>query len=153
MKKNIILYLKSCRHLFVILVVLSIISGCSVMMISDYDEKTDTAVTELQKQVETFFVTVESQVGLPECKYEDHKSFYQDSKIAISAIEVRARALPKNEITIKMVGLLIDSLNSLEELHKLGCLSSGQIAPLRSNFNTSFTAILKLELAKKYAEK
>ena len=80
MKKNIILYLKSCRHLFVILVVLSIISGCSVMMISDYDEKTDTAVTELQKQVETFFVTVESQVGLPECKYEDHKSFYQDSK-------------------------------------------------------------------------
>ena len=88
------------------------------MMISDYDEKTDTAVTELQKQVETFFVTVESQVGLPECKYEDHKSFYQDSKIAISAIEVRARALPKNEITIKMVGLLNDSLNSLEELHK-----------------------------------
>ena len=153
MKKNIILYMKSYRHLFAILAVMSVISGCSVMMISGYDQKTDTAVTALQKQVETFFVTIESQVGLPGCKYENHKSFYHDSKIALSAIEVRSKALPKNEITIKMVGLLIDSLNSLEELHKLGCLSSGQIAPLRSNFNTSFTAILKLELAKKYAEK
>ena len=86
------------------------------MMISDYDEKTDTAVTELQKQVETFFVTVESQVGLPECKYEDHKSFYQDSKIAISAIEVRARALPKNEITIKMVGLLNLSVKTQQKI-------------------------------------
>ncbi len=152
MKKNIILYMKSYRHLFAILAVMSVISGCSVMMISGYDEKTDTAVTAMQKQVETFFVTIESQVGMPGCKYENHKSFYQNSKIALSAIEVRSKALPKNEITVQQVELLADSLKSLEELHKLGCLTAEQIAPLRSNFNTSFTAILRLELAKKYVD-
>jgi hypothetical protein len=136
-------------NIFFSLLVLFALSGCAVKLISDYDEKTDNAVTQLHKEVETFFLAVEGQAGTPECAYENHKQFYQDSKVALSAIEVRARAIPKNSITIEQIGLLKDSLYKLEELHKLGCFSAGQVENLRNSFNSSFTAILKLELAKK----
>ena len=106
------------------------LTGCSVKLISSYDEKTDNAVTQLQKEVETFFVTIEGQAGLPECAYENHKKFYQDSKVTISAIEVRARAIPKNTITIEQIELLKDSLEKLEKLHKLGCFSADQVENL-----------------------
>ncbi len=139
-------------RLFATLIVLFTVSGCTIHLVSSYDEKTDTAVTQLQKEVETFFVTVEGEAGLPECKYDNHKKFYQDAKVSISAIEVRARAIPKNEITIEQVGLLIDSLDQLEKLHKLGCFTPDSVKSLRSSFNSSFTAILKLELAKKRGE-
>lgn len=134
---------------FVLLALLIFSSGCTVKLISTYDENTDKAVTQFQKDFETFFVTVESQAGLPECKYENHKKFYMNSKVAISAIEIRARAIPKNEITIEQVGLLKDSLVLLEKLHKLGCFKPSQVKYLRNSFNSSVTAILKFELAKK----
>lgn len=130
-------------------ITLAVMSGCSVKLISSYDENTDKAVTKLQRDLETFFVTVESQAGAPECKYDTHRKFYQDSVIAISAIEVRAKALEKNEITVEQVGLLKDSLDKLEQLHKMGCFTKGQVTNLRDSFNASITAILKLELAKK----
>lgn len=132
----------------VLLTALIALSGCTIKLISSYDEKTDKAVSQLQKDVETFFVTVEGQTA-PECRYGNHKKFYRDAKVAISAIEVRARAIENNEITIEQVGLMKDSLASLEKLHKIGCLKPGQVESLRNSFNSSFTAILKLELAKK----
>lgn len=135
------------------ILVLLLIMGCSIKLISSYDEKTDNAVTQLHKQVETFFLTVEEQTGLPECKYENHKDFYKDTKVKISAIEVRARAIPQNDQTIEQIGLLKDSLDKLEKLHQIGCFSSNQVENLRSGFNSSFTAILKLELAKKRGAK
>lgn len=131
---------------------LMILFGCSIKLISSYDETTDKTVTALQKKVESFFVTVESQEGLPGCEYENHKKFYDEVKVEISAMEVRARAIPKNEITIKQIELLKDSLSKLESLHKISCLSKDQIEPLRIAFNSSFTAILKLEFAKKRGE-
>ena len=143
---------KSSRFLkaFLGFLVLSIlVCGCTVKLISSYDENTDKAVTQLQKDFETFFVTVESQAGLPECKYLKHKNFYLNSKVSISAIEVRARAIPKNEITIEQIKLLKKNLSLLEKLHKLGCFTPNQVENLRNSFNSSITAILKLELAKK----
>ncbi len=134
---------------FVILAIA--LAGCSVNLISAYDENIDKSVTQLQKEIETFFVTIDGQ-NATECTYDKHKDFYKESKVAISAIEVRARAIPKNEISVEQVGLLNDSLSSMEELHKLGCLDKDQVSNLRSNFNTSITAILKLELAKKRGE-
>lgn len=128
------------------------LSGCSITLISSYDEKIDNAVTALQKDFETFFVTVEGQAGLPECIYDNHLKFYQDSKVAISAIEVRARAIAKNLITVEQVGLLKSSLESLEKLHKIDCFTPGQVDNLRNSINSSITAILKLELAKKRGE-
>lgn len=126
--------------------------GCAVKLISSYDETTDKAVTTLQKKTETHLVPLESLEGLPGCKYDKHKAFYDEAKVDVSAIEVRTAAVPKNEITTQQAQLLASSLENLEKLHKIACLSKDQIKPLRSNFNSSFTAILKLELAKRRGE-
>ena len=152
MSKNIVNYQYSRILSIFLLCTLMVLFGCSIKLISSYDETTDKTVTALQKKVESFFVTVESQEGLPECEYNNHKKFYDEVKVEISAIEVRARAIPNNEITIEQVELLKDSLNKLESLHKISCLSKDQIEILRIAFNSSFTAILKLEFAKKRGE-
>lgn len=132
-----------------LLIFVLLLSGCTLKLISSYDEKTDNAITALQKEMTQFFLTVESQAGLPECKYSNHTQFYQQAKIALSAISVRVQAIEANELTIEQVELLQDSLISLEQLHQLGCFTTDQVTNLRNNFDSSITAILKLELAKK----
>ena len=129
-----------------------ILSSCSVQLVSDYDEETDKNVTALHEKVETFFVSLEDKTDEPECTYESNKSFYQEVHVATSALEVRAKAIPKNDITLQHIALLDNSFEKLKELHLLGCIGSEQIPLLRSDFNTHFTAILKLELAKKRGE-
>jgi PHP family Zn ribbon phosphoesterase len=125
--------------------------GCAVHLISNYDETTDKAVTALQKKTEAHLISLES-AGSPDCTYENHKPFYDEAKVDVSAIEVRAAAIAANEITTQQVHLLANSLDSLEKLHQMSCLSKEQIQPLRNQFNSSFTAILKLELAKRRVE-
>ena len=128
------------------------VSGCSIKLISSYDETTDKTVTDLQKKTEAHFVALEAVEGLPECIYEKYKKFYDEARVDVSAIAVRAAAIPKNEITTEQTILLSSSLDSLGKLHKIACISKDQIKPLRTQFNSSFTAILKLELAKRRGE-
>jgi PBP1b-binding outer membrane lipoprotein LpoB len=136
----------------VVLALALAVSGCSIKLISSYDETTDKTVTALQKKTEAHLVALEAVEGLPECKYEKHKQFYDEAKVDVSAIAVRAAAIPKNDITTEQTVLLSSSLDNLEKLHKIACLSKDQIKPLRTQFNSSFTAILKLELAKRRGE-
>ncbi|MDP2713420.1 hypothetical protein [Rheinheimera sp.] len=136
-------------YVYAVLALLLLLSGCTVKLISSYDEKTDNAVTALQKDVTLFFITVQSQAGSPECGYSNHIGFYQQAKVDLSAIAVRSKAIADNEITVEQVELLQDSLTALEQLHQLGCFTPSQVDNLRSSFDSSITAILKLELAKK----
>lgn len=125
------------------------ISGCTVKLVADYDEVTDQSVTALQMHVESFLVGLERKFGTPEAAYELHTGFYDQTKVQLSALRVRAAARPKNEVTVQQLDLLASSLNSLEQLHELGFEDVAEIQPLRNAFRTSFTSILALELAKK----
>lgn len=129
-----------------------VLSGCVVKLISSYDEITDRTVTELQRKTEAHLVALEAVEGLPECTYDNYKQFYDEARVDISAITVRAAAIPKNELITKETMLLSSNLENFEKLHKIACLSKEQIALLRTHFNTSYTAILKLELAKQRGE-
>ena len=131
------------------LVLLLGLSACTVKLVSSYDEATDRAVTQLQRQVETFLVDLGAKQGSQKCAYDNHKAFYREVKVDVSALRVRAAAIAQNELTVEQLRLLDDSLNKLEQLHKIGCPSTEQLNALRTAFNSSFTAILKLELAKK----
>ena len=128
------------------------LSGCTnIRLIADYDDQIDKSVTELQRKCETFLTGLERNAGQPEAQYGANAKFYDEAKVDLSAIRMRAAAIPKNDITLKQLDLLADNLDNLEKLHKIG-LPREQIKPLRSAFNTGFTAILKLELAKKRGE-
>jgi len=123
--------------------------GCQVKLIADYDETIDKAITALHRKTETFLIQAQQNIGSPNWEYENRKDFYNKVKVDISVIQVRTRALPKNEITIKQLNLLAKNFETLESLHRNGKFSKPVIENLRGSFNASFTAILKLEMAKK----
>jgi hypothetical protein len=133
----------------VTLIFILTLAGCaSIRLISEYDRETDIAVTAFQKKMERFLISLERNIGKEGAEYKNNVGFYDGIKVDLSAIRVRAAAIPKNEITTQQIDLLIENVNNLERIHKLG-MTHEDIPPLRTAFNESCTAILKLELAKK----
>lgn len=125
-------------------------SGCTVKLIGDYDEATDKGATALHRKVETFLTKLERTAGTPAGAHGAlGMNFYPEAMVDTRALMIRARAIPQNEITVEMLDLVAKNLGLLEELHKAGIGAPEQVAPLRAAFDAQFTAILRLELAKK----
>lgn len=125
------------------------LAACAPRLIAPYDEITDRSVSALQRQTEAHLIALEAAADTPDCVFERHQRFYTDARIEVSALAVRTAAVPGNERTSEQTALLLSSLENLRLLHRLDCLSPEQIAILRTQFNSSFTAILRLELAKR----
>lgn len=132
-----------------VLAILLAVGGCSLVSISPYDSSADKAITKLHKQTAEFFAefTKADELG---CGYSHHLPFYQNSKVSISSLLVRARAMADNHITVSQLELLSFSYANLAQLHQLGCFTLAQVNELWTSFDASFSAILTLELAKKY---
>lgn len=138
------------RSYVLAIIILIFVAGCTqIQLIANYDEKTDSAVTELQRAFETFFVELEDEIGTPQASYENHKQFYKSIRIDISAIKLRVAAQPKNEITLELINLLEQNVNILRDLHIGGIDSIDLVNVAKGDFNVALTNILKLELAKK----
>lgn len=144
------------RLLLAILMLLLLNACTTVKLVGDYDQQIDKGVTALQKDVEAFLVKLEGTAKKttdPVEGYEKHTQFYDDAKVAISGLRVRADAIERNSLTVQMLDGLRRNLDRLERFHREG-LKKGEIdASLRGGFNAQFTAILTFELAKKRGEK
>jgi len=127
-----------------------LLSSCSLVSISPYDSSADKAITKLHKQTAEFFAESTKAADDPGCGYSHHLSFYQNSKVSMSSLLVRARAMADNNLTVSQLELLSSSYVNLAQLHQLGCFSPAQVKELWDSFDASFSSILKLELAKKY---
>ena len=132
-----------------VLSILLALGSCSLVSISTYDSSADKAITKLHKQTAEFFAefTKADELG---CGYSHHLPFYQNSKVSMSSLLVRARAMADNHITVSQLELLSSSYAGLAQLHQLGCFTPAQVNELWVSFDASFSAVLKLELAKKY---
>ncbi len=143
---------KQYTHLLAIclcMLILSLtVSGCSIRLIADYDQKIDDGVTALQKKTEAFLIKLERTCQKPEGEYSNHVSFYDEAKVELSALQVRADAIALNKLTSEQLEALRNSYDKMEEQHKLG-FTPIVVAKTRDILNTHFTAILKLEVAKK----
>ncbi len=139
------------RRQFALAIIISIIlgAGCAVKFVSDYDPKTDAAVTDLNREVERFLIFLQRTIATDEAKYEKHTGFYDETKANISSLKLRASLKSKNNITMQQLELVGENLDLLEEMHQMGFSSAEELDPIRSAFNTSFKAILKFEFAKK----
>ena len=107
------------------------------------------------KKVAPFFVTIERQPGYFQCYRDNHQKCYKETKSYISAMEVRASATTKNDISIKHIELLKDKLNKLEELHHYGCFtpSAVSMSVASNSFFSIFTATSKHIAVKEITEK
>jgi len=126
------------------------LSGCSLVAVSPYDSSADKAITKLHKQTAEFFAESTKATDELGCGYSHHLPFYQNSKVSVSGLLVRARAMADNSLTVSQLELLSSSYANLAQLHRLGCFTPVQVNELWVSFDASFSAILKLELAKKY---
>lgn len=124
------------------------VSGCTIRLIADYDQKIDDGVTALQKKTESFLIKLERTCQKPEGAYSNHVSFYDEAKVELSALQVRADAIALNKLTSEQIEKLRDSFEKMEAQHKLG-FTPIVVAKTRNILNSHFTAILKLEVAKK----
>lgn len=140
---------------FVVLVLslfVLVMSGCSVKLISDYDEFTDKAVVALHRKVDAFLRKMEDNAGFPAGTYAKNKEFYQEVMVDLSSMRMRASAIPQNQLTLEHIDLLEQNIEKLRELHeKRGekGLAKALVDPIQTALDAQFTAIMKLELAKK----
>lgn len=125
------------------------ISCTSIRLISDYDSITDQKVTELQQDFAHYFVKMERIIGTDAARYENYVPFYDQMKANVSTLRIRAYAFDKNEIVIKSINLIDENISNLESLHKLGFKKVSEIIPIKNAFESSFTAIIKFQLALK----
>jgi len=58
-----------------------------------------------------------------------------------------------NALTVEQLELLSSSYEGLEQLHRLGCFDEAQVSDLWATFDAGFSAVLRLELAKKYGRR
>ena len=124
--------------------------GCApIQLIAPYDQKTDESVTNLQKMTAQFFTQIERQKGSTPEDYRNHTKFYDDARVMLSGILVRAQALTKNTMTVKQIEILQQQFQKLEQDHKTIGISQAAVPQLEKAFNRTFTAILTLEVAKK----
>lgn len=129
--------------------------GCTVRLISDYDETIDKSASQLQKDMDSFLTYLETQ---PDSlvTYGENRMFYATYATDVRSVRVRAAAHPRNEITLEQYDLMLDSLNALEDSHigEEGFEDEGIIPPeaipaYRDLFNQAWSAIIRLEVAKK----
>ncbi len=136
-------------YLIALLLISLALSGCSgIRLVGEYDEQTDKGITALQKDMEVFFVKLESVEGEMAASYKSTSSFYGQTKVAISSLRIRADALERNSLTVRMLDRLQTNFDALAVDHKEG-INKQELPLYRGGFNSQFTAILTFELAKK----
>lgn len=129
------------------------LSCSSIRLISEYDEITDKTVTLVQEKVANYFVKIERTIGTESAEYENYTDTFDEIKVDLNTLEVRAAAFEKNRIVQEQIQELKSMVKNLEELHKLEFTTYEQLEPLKKQFNSAFTAIIKLQLELKRGEK
>jgi len=144
------------RFPLVVLAVLAVaslgLSACTAEFIAQHDEATVQAVTGLLRKVDSFLIKLERALESPatadEARYEKHVAFYDEIRVDLNLIRVRAKALPRNERTVRQIDELEAALKNFEDLHKQG-LNRQVVVTARGIINQAIEAILKAEFAKR----
>ena len=82
---------------------LMLTSCAHVRLISDYDAVTDNVVNALQEKVSRFFIEVYSDLETGHADYDHFKEFYQDAKVDLITLKIRADAFDKNTIVQQQI--------------------------------------------------
>lgn len=121
--------------------------GCSIRLISNYDELTDHGVTDFQKRIDTYLL--QKQVSNPPT-YSD--SFYVTTFANLQALETRAMSVPKNSETIKQLTDLDRQIHDLKSIDSTGDHNPHYFQHAQVAIDGVCKEILTLELAKKRGE-
>ena len=117
-------------------------------LIAPYNAAITQQIVSLQKQVDSVLLRVEQGVGTPRANYSRYVKSYNQIQVNLTSIITQASAIPRNELSVKQLQLLKNSINDLQKLHKMGFKTAKQVQIIEQSIDQSFAAILKLEYAK-----
>lgn len=132
------------------------LSACAVQWVSDYDEKTDDAITKLQKTTTAFFEDLKSK-SAPECFYSNNHETYKAVYVDALALLTRARAVDGgkglNRRTVYQAEQLLGAYDDIRDSHErrgdVSCLADATFENAQVLMNQALTAMLTTELFKK----
>ncbi len=140
----------------ILILLFTLFSGCSVKLISDYDQLIDQYATQLQSAIETFLIKMERSAGTPEGSYAKNTGFYDEIQGTLTTLLIRAETTDDSKIVAEQIILLQENLENLRKLHEgqgEKGLTQALTGPMRAAFNTQFRAVIKLQTALKRGEK
>jgi hypothetical protein len=125
--------------------------GCQVKFVSDYDETTDKMATDLQKRIDDQFAAwLRLPPGSPALQYTANTAFYASVDGDLRALKARALAHPLNKDTVAIIDSIIQSMGSVEKLHKsVGTISQAALGSVEDQLDFQFQQLIQLEMAKK----
>ena len=131
------------------LLALVLVGACQpVRFLAEYDPATDARLTELQRSVEALLTEMERTLGTPGGTVERYQPYYDDLRIELRTLAVRAAAREKNQLQVEQLDRVLDQIDLLEQAHREG-IAREEIPVYREIFAQSFRAMLALELAKR----
>lgn len=129
------------------LVALLLVLGCGATRVAPYEEHVEAAVVELQPALDRFLTEAALDPG--SASYAHAAGFYTGCALRLRTTLMWARSHPHNDETVEQLELMLENLESLRAAHESGPLDPAACRVFRDMFNTGWTAILTLELAKK----
>lgn len=150
--------LKPHRIVVLVAVISTLLIGCQITLISEYDEQIDRSATELQKSMDRFLTELAVLSDSPgSLNYSSFDNFYSELFVDLRSLLIRAQSHPKNSLTEKQIQLMIKNLELFQKSHIETAEANETIAPEalmihRDLFNQGWKAIIELEITKKRGE-
>jgi hypothetical protein len=86
-------------------------------LVSNYDATIDSQAQQLQKKLDTYFISLQSASN-EDLQYKSQQKFYEGVLADLDAMSVRANGIYKNKLTIEQIDLAKENLAYLVLLHK-----------------------------------
>jgi hypothetical protein len=121
--------------------------GCSISLISKYDEVIDHGITDFQKKMDLHFIQKQRNPTSP-----FSEGFFDSVMIDLRLLEKRASFAPKDSETTISIRSLIDQVKTIESIETDNREKSKFYERSQTTIDRDCNEILKLELAKKRGE-
>jgi hypothetical protein len=137
-------------------VAIAVVAGCASA--PQYDQTTDAAIGNLQKEVDSQLVQwisdqrENTDASKKDASYAQNEKFYDKVDTDLTSLELRMEAVPdasSSKLT-KFFDALYQQINNVRDVHqKQGNLSAVAITATRNQLNTQFAVLITYELSLK----
>ncbi|SBS31054.1 hypothetical protein MSP8887_01420 [Marinomonas spartinae] len=124
-------------------------AGCSVQLVSPYDERTVEQMEKIDQKIDHFYLILQS-VPAKDRSFKDFSSGYLDIDAQIRSLERRQEIRDKNQETLKQTKILASLWQQDIAAHKKkNSISDFMIKRRMAQYQRLMSALIKGELAKK----
>ena len=137
------------KRLSLIAALLALFCGCTALMFSDpYDPAFDAALSDFQKDTETFFEDLGRAAGTPEGGWERFEPRYRALETDLGALAQQASVRRGNATMLDSLDLVRQNLAECEELHRDG-IAAAEVTVVRRLIATQVRMLIQLEQARR----